>query len=197
MKLEKLAGTAFTYDLHEMDNTFYKEGAIGYCDSKYVPVLQKKNMVCVMYFTEDKGNFWMHLSYITFNKLFPDCEKFTEELQSLDEMTIELHKTMMEHHIRTEYSDIVSKAHCAHSKNLNEVSAEVNGGFMYFVANDKDIGWWAYNLDNYDKDPSNVKVVNEVGGYHYRNLTVSDLKFAKAISRKVLPSLEREQYGNN
>lgn len=191
IKLKKLNSSTFIYELHEMDNSnLIWENAEGYCKSEDVSCLSKINNMCVMFFDKERGNFWVHIPYALFELHFKIDEPYEEKEESIEDWENEFERIKVEHEIeerRKEYLASIYKS--IFQRNLDSVSAKSNkDNLQYFVGEYG--GWWAFNYQEYLDNPNNVKVVNDVGGYHYSDLTKKDIKIAKCINRKFLLDLE-------
>lgn len=192
IKLEKVPSSRFEYEKHEMDNSRLPyESAFGYRKSEDVECLSKINNVCVFMFDEDRGEFWVHMPYDLFNHYYEVDEDLVEKEQSIEEYGKEFERILLQHAVENEIALIRGNYTDSLSSNKLYVSAENNNdGLMHFIKKPNQEGWWAFNLEDSVCNKTNVKVVNEVGGYHYLDFTKCTIEngyeFAKAKSRRYL-----------
>ncbi len=205
IKLEKLSTGKFIYELHSMDNSYRKwENAIGYCDSKDNSILSKLNMMCVMFedMEDEREKFWIHIPYSLFNSIFEIEEEAPEEIkETLEDFENQFERNMFEY-MQREYRAMFyanNGLESMHERNLKEVS-DNEDGMRYFVRiKNGDTFWWEYNKEQSELEPKEVKVVNEVGGFHHRDFTAmpkvydgekwvdSEYEFTAVRNRRDLP----------
>jgi len=176
IKLPKLNSAKFLYELHTMNNNIdgMLEKAIGYTDSTDVP-LYRKQCVSVMFedMNDEREKWWVHLGYSTFNAHFEDenkKDKLVQPEQSEEDWAIECSRIMLIHELEFQKQSFYKEQYGGLQDNLESVKTD---DLMYFVRvkGDKESGWWAYSKEQSEREPSNVKCVNPVGGYHYKDFT--------------------------